>query len=118
MFEKIDLRVQNFDVPPQEVSYVNFREGVIDNHIRLDSYQGQRNGVRQCNYVLQGTVGKKMSARSVMFFNQVKDPISAVTNVDDYSGSARYQPAKINLKLSSRQVFFLLICPGCWPPPP
>ena len=41
-----------------------------------------------------------------MFFNQVKDPISAVTNVDDYSGSARYQPAKINLKLSSRECFF------------
>ena len=69
MFEKIDLRVQNFDVPPQEVSYVNFREGVIDNHIRLDSYQGQRNSVRQCNYVLQGTVGKETSARSDVLYS-------------------------------------------------
>ena len=40
------------------------------------------------------------------FFNQVKDPISAVTNVDDYSGSARYQPAKINLKLEPTVFFF------------
>merc|ERR1719471_1471109 len=55
MFEKIDLRVQNFDVPPQEI-------------LTKDSVT--------------------VFVNAIMYY-KVKDPISAVTNVDDYSGSAR-----------------------------
>merc|ERR1719471_1035035 len=55
MFEKIDLRVQNFDVPPQEI-------------LTKDSVT--------------------VFVNAIMYY-KVKDTISAVTNVDDYSGSAR-----------------------------
>merc|ERR1712218_508374 len=55
IFEKIDLRVQNFDVPPQEI-------------LTKDSVT--------------------VFVNAIMYY-KVKDPISAVTNVDDYSSSAR-----------------------------
>jgi len=55
IFEKIDLRVQNFDVPPQEI-------------LTKDSVT--------------------VFVNAIMYY-KVKDPISAITNVDDYSGSAR-----------------------------
>merc|ERR1719411_2072034 len=55
MFEKIDLRVQNFDVPPQEI-------------LTKDSVT--------------------VFVNAIMYY-KVKDPISAVTNVDDYTSSAR-----------------------------
>jgi len=55
IYEKIDLRVQNFDVPPQEI-------------LTKDSVT--------------------VFVNAIMYY-KVKDPISAVANVDDYSGSAR-----------------------------
>jgi len=55
VYEKIDLRVRNFNVPPQEI-------------LTKDSVT--------------------IYVNAIMYY-RVKDPISAVTNVDDYSGSAR-----------------------------
>ena len=40
-------------------------------------------------YYKVDTVGNKTSSTNTLLNDQVKDPISAVTNVDDYSGSAR-----------------------------
>jgi len=55
IYEKIDLRVRNFNVPPQEI-------------LSKDSVT--------------------VFVNAIMYY-RVKDPISAVANVDDYSGSAR-----------------------------
>jgi len=55
IYEKIDLRVRNFNVPPQEI-------------LTKDSVT--------------------IFVNAIMYY-RVKDPISAVANVDDYSGSAR-----------------------------
>merc|ERR1719309_315184 len=55
MYEKIDMRTQTYNVPPQEI-------------------------------LTKDSVTVFVSA--IMYY-KVKDPISAVTNVDDYSSSAR-----------------------------
>ena len=72
IYEKIDLRVRNFNVPPQEV----WSRFVI--HLIL--------------FLLIVQILTKDSVtiyvNAIMYY-RVKDPISAVTNVDDYSGSAR-----------------------------
>ena len=67
IYEKIDLRVQNFDVPPQEVSYSAPSHGILQ-ILTKDSVT--------------------VFVNAIMYY-KVKDPISAVANVDDYGGSAR-----------------------------
>ena len=52
VYEKIDMRTQTFNVPPQEVCMCKGREAVRLFKIFLDSHQGQCHCVCQCNYVL------------------------------------------------------------------
>ena len=54
VYEKIDLRTQTYDVPPQEASRTSPRER--SNQYFLDSDEGLCHGVCQCYNVLQGTV--------------------------------------------------------------
>ena len=55
IYEKIDMRTQTFDVPPQEVTFA-IKRAVRDIFSMLfsDLNQGQRNSVCKCDNVLQG----------------------------------------------------------------
>ena len=98
VFEKIDMRTQTFNVPPQEVHNVHI--DIIDNDIKRskvkenllflsDPDQGQCDGLRECYHVLQGGEDVEFATLLCVFMFEVKDAISAVINVDDYGDSAR-----------------------------
>ena len=53
IYEKVDMRTQTFDVPPQEVSKTELEYPTIMVSC-TDPHQGQRHRVRQCHHVLQG----------------------------------------------------------------
>ena len=52
VYEKIDLRTQTYDVPPQEAGRSQ-TAGRSDTHF-VDSNEGLRHRLRQCHHVLQG----------------------------------------------------------------
>ena len=54
IYEKIDLRTQTYDVPPQEVSSIALHLIILSSYILADSHQGQRDGLRERHHVLQG----------------------------------------------------------------
>ena len=55
VYEKIDLRTQTYDVPPQEVlTLLTALTSVLANVRFTDPDQGQRDGVCECDHVLQG----------------------------------------------------------------
>ena len=72
VYEKIDMRTQTYEIPPQEVSKV-----------------------RVCCFSVKNIVFQILTKDSVTVFvnaimyYKVRCPTSAVANVDDYSGSAR-----------------------------
>ena len=71
IYEKIDMRTQTYDVPPQEVQIITqniiFLMGVVK-ILTKDSVT--------------------VFVNAIMYY-KVKDATSAVANVDDYSGSAQ-----------------------------
>ena len=78
IYEKIDMRTQTFDVPPQEVIFTHLHQL----------------GVRQLFTFLTMSIQILTKDSVTVFVNaimyyKVKDPTSAVANVDDYSGSSR-----------------------------
>ena len=52
VYEKIDLRTNTYEIPPQEVDIKNLRKVLFSKHLSLDFDQRQRNRVRQCHHVL------------------------------------------------------------------
>ena len=54
IYEVIDMRVQNFSVPPQEVRDIHLSSCSPRSIIMSDPDEGQRDGVRECDHVLQG----------------------------------------------------------------
>ena len=73
IYEKIDMRTQTYDVPPQEVVLASwFRDPLLS----LVLFQ----------ILTKDSVTVFVNA--IMYY-KVKDATSAVANVDDYSGSAQ-----------------------------
>ena len=72
VFEKIDMRTMTYEIPPQEVA-LSKMELSINHQLPLQ-------------ILTKDSVTVFVNA--IMYY-KVKDPISAVTNVDDYSSSAR-----------------------------
>ena len=54
IYEKIDLRVRNFNVPPQEVPIIIIIAGDSIILFLIDSYQRQCHHICECHHVLQG----------------------------------------------------------------
>ena len=52
VYEKIDLRTNTYEIPPQEVNIKNLRKVLFSKLLSLDFDQRQRNRVRQCHHVL------------------------------------------------------------------
>ena len=71
IYEVIDMRVQNFSVPPQEV---------IIKYKRLPNQ-------KDCHQILSKD-SVTVFVNAIMYY-KVQDAIKAVTNVDDYAGSAQ-----------------------------
>ena len=67
VYEKIDLRTQTYDVPPQEVlNLITALTSVLANVCFTDPDQGQRDGVRECNHVLQGLTDRAVHCSAVV----------------------------------------------------
>ena len=70
MYEKIDMRTQTFDVPPQEVNCMYFKLHFM------------------CSTQILTKDSVTVFVNAIMYY-KVKDATSAVANVDDYGGSSR-----------------------------
>ena len=53
VYEKIDMRSQTFEIPPQEVMMLEISTDF--HNIISDSYEGQCHSIRECYHVLQGS---------------------------------------------------------------
>ena len=101
VYQKIDMRTSSYDVPPQEVILGKERSykkettfwilGSTQDFFPLDPDERQRDGICECNHVLQGDNHSQQfpTDGNLRTANKVKDATSAVANVDDYTGSAR-----------------------------
>ena len=54
IYEKIDMRSQTFEIPPQEVSNAFLSYLLLIEYL-IDSDEGQRDSVRECHHVLQSS---------------------------------------------------------------